>query len=226
MQFLVLLPLVVAFATAAPVASIADHWLVAREKVNPDCGTGDDFCKGANNTAPDIYLCGDFRLGPLTLPTKLPLDNLIFKYDRLGGLCPGEFLEKYTNATTGSFVFPPHDGFLLDVHHKPIKGNVTLKVGTLLDRFGSETGTFMSPAFSPYIQRALPPVNLDPPREAPPNFPNNYHIYKVAKKFVVQAGPIAPAFGQPGQGTQYETTESVATLVAGGFLERVNKAQF
>lgn len=110
----------------------------AREAVNPNCGTGADFCKGANNTAPDTYFCGDFRLGPKTLPTKLPLDNLVFKYDRLGGLCPGEYLAKYTNKTTGRFIYPLFDGFQLDINGMPIKGQMTLRVGTLVDRFGGE----------------------------------------------------------------------------------------
>lgn len=39
--------------------------------------------------------------------------------------------------------------------------NLTLPVGTFLDRFGSEYGAYMSPAGVPYAQRALPPTNLD-----------------------------------------------------------------
>jgi len=30
-----------------------------------------------------------------------------------------------------------------------------------------------------------------------------YHVYKVLKEFDVEVGPVAPAFGQSGYGTQY-----------------------
>jgi hypothetical protein len=94
-------------------------------------------------------------------------------------------------------------------------------VGTKLDRFGSEGGTFVSPKGAPYMQRALPPQNLDtPPND--PSFPYNYHVYAVAEEFVVLSGPIAAWFGQPGQGTQYEMNSNITTLISGGFLTRVD----
>jgi hypothetical protein len=37
----------------------------------------------------------------------------------------------------------------------------------LMDRFGSEYGSFVSPAGAPYMQRALPPSNLDTPTTDP-----------------------------------------------------------
>jgi hypothetical protein len=43
---------------------------------------------------------------------------------------------------------------------RPIQGNVTLPEETLVDRFGSEWGSFVSPAGAGYAQRALPPSNL------------------------------------------------------------------
>lgn len=53
-------------------------------------------------------------------------------------------------------------------------------------------------------------------------FPYNYHVYRVTRPLLVRAGPIAPWFGQPGQGVQYETAENVTTLVALDFLKRVD----
>lgn len=90
-----------------------------------------------------------------------------------------------------------------------------------VDRFGSEYGSFLSPAEAPYDQRALPPSNLDWPNEEPA-VPFNYHKYVVRKEFVVLSGPIAPWFGQPGQGTQYRAYSRVMDLEAGGFLEEVD----
>ena len=63
-------------------------------------------------------------------------------------------------------------------------------MGMKLDRFGSEYGSFLSPAGAPYSQRALPPSNLDTPT-SDPSYPYNYHVYEVAKPFVVLSGPIA-----------------------------------
>jgi hypothetical protein len=151
----------------------------------------------------------------------LPLDNLIVSYDRLGGLCPGAFLQKWYNATAMSYIFPPSDGFQLNTASQPIDGNITLAVGTMLDRFGPETGTFLSPAGAPYNQRSLPPSNLDTP-PGDDSFPFNYHVYQVLKPFEVLSGPIVGWFGQPGQGTQYETFSNVMSLIDNGFLARVS----
>lgn len=39
---------------------------------------------------------------------------------------------------------------------------------------------------------------------------------------MVASGPIAPWFGQPGQGTQYNAPANVMSLIASGNIERVN----
>ncbi|KAG0211327.1 hypothetical protein BGX28_008150 [Mortierella sp. GBA30] len=177
------------------------------------------LCKGVkpvNST--EQYLCGDPRLGPKNLPRFFPLDDITHPYDRLGGLCGAEFLSKWT--VNGKYIYPPSNGFQLNIENQPIQGNITLEVGALLDRFGSEYGKFLSPAEAPYPQRALPPSNLDTP-PGDDSYPYNYHVYKVTKAFIVLSGPIASWFGQPGQGVQYNTEKSVADLILGGFLERV-----
>lgn len=132
-----------------------------------------------------------------------------------------------------------------------VEGNQELPAGLLIDRFGSEYGSFLAPADSPYAQRALPPSNLDTPTSAP-TYPYNYHVYRVRppirallssspklqhlvifnptdllylnqvlKPFTVLSGPIAPWFGQPGQGTQYYSSSNIMTLKSGGFIEDV-----
>jgi filamentous hemagglutinin len=68
----------------------------------------------------------------------------------------------------------------------------SVKVGTTLDRFGSRYGEYLSPAETPFEQRALPPG-----KQADP-----YEQYKVLKDFTVVQEKIAPAFDQPGGGTQ------------------------
>ncbi|EIN07988.1 hypothetical protein PUNSTDRAFT_16283, partial [Punctularia strigosozonata HHB-11173 SS5] len=178
----------------------------------------DQYCQGTNRTDDAHYVCGDFRLGPTTLPTGLPLGNVVFDYHRFAGLCPGEFLKAYTNASTGRYIYPEPDGWQLDVANKTINGTQTLPKHLVVDRFGNEVGGFfLAPAYTPYIQRALPPQSLNTPRDDN-SFPANYHRYEVITPFNVSSGPIAPAFGQPGQGTQYHTFMDVATLVNGTFL--------
>lgn len=110
---------------------------------------------------------------------------MLNNYDRFGPLCPGEFLQKWwrddkdngkdkngNERPKGGWWYPGDDpalkyegkaneGFEIDNTGRPIYGNVTLKVGMLIDRFGSEGGDFVSPLGAPYEQRAIPPSNLN-----------------------------------------------------------------
>jgi len=206
---------VLTLASGSPVA-VRENFVAPGK---PNCGP--EYCAGTNNTHDNPYFCGDSRLGPKKLPTKLPLAAEVYRYDRLGGLCPGAFLQKWYNSSTGSYIYPSQNGFQLNTASQPIDGNQTLAVGMRLDRFGSEYGSFLSPAGAPYNQRALPPSNLDTPT-SDPSYPYNYHVYEVVKEFVVLSGPIADWFGQPGQGTQYQTYSNIMTLISGGYLTRVD----
>lgn len=87
-----------------------------------------------------------------------------------------------------------------------------LKPGTVLDRFGEDGGRFLSPAGTPFDGRALSPDSLGAP----------YKAFEVLKPLPVQAGPIAPAFGMPGGGTQFFTGgSSVSDLIRGGFIRQI-----
>ncbi|KAK0643901.1 hypothetical protein B0T16DRAFT_494842 [Cercophora newfieldiana] len=183
-----------------------------------------EYCAGTEQNASlyHQYVCGDKRLGPTRLPQTLPLDSVFDIYDRFGGLCPGPFLTTFWNTTEKWWIYPSDLGYTLNDEGVPIKGNITLRAGTLIDRFGGEGGNFSAPAGAPYMQRSLPPSNLDFPEGEYPYFPYNYHLYRVMKPFVVIAGPIAPWFGQPGQGVQYELYQNLSLLVALSYLKRVN----
>ena len=174
-----------------------------------------------NNT---VYVCGDSRLGPRKLPEKFPLSTELATYARFGNLCPNDFLKKWTNSSTGAYIYPMYDGFLLTTDNHTINGSVTLPVGMKLDRFGSEFGNFLGPLGAPYLERALPPSNLNTPDGG--IYPYNYHVYQVTKVFAVSAGPIRAWFEQPGQGTQYVTNSSVGDLVAGGYLKRLHANEY
>ncbi|KAL8798226.1 MAG: hypothetical protein Q9182_006851 [Xanthomendoza sp. 2 TL-2023] len=180
-------------------------------------------CTGTNNTGPRgvSYICRDPRLGPAHVPKEFPLLSIVSDYDRFGGLTPGAFLKRWTDAETGKYVYPPKNGFHLNRAGEAIVGTMRLEVGTKVDRFGS---VYISAADAPYSQRSLPPSNLDNPPETH-DYPYNYHIYNVVKSFEVEGGPIAPWFGQPGLGAQFYVgaTGNILGLLEKGFLERVKK---
>ncbi|MFD7102647.1 TNT domain-containing protein [Streptomyces celluloflavus] len=144
----------------------------------------------------------DARLGPEWLPNKQqkPVGPLLKGYQRTGKLSPDAFLKKYWEgpAGTGSWKYPPNDGFG-EVNGKVDKKPTKLRTGERLDRFGSEYGGYLAPAGDPYAKRALPPQNLNT-RDAA--VPCDYHVYKVTKPFQVWQGGIAPWFEQPGKGQQ------------------------
>jgi hypothetical protein len=80
--------------------------------------------------------------------------------------------------------------------------------GEPISRYGSCAGKFFSPAGTPLPMRALPPgANT-----------SIFNTYKVLKPFEVQVGKIAPAFGQPGLGTQYLSPVSVDVLLKRGII--------
>ncbi len=102
----------------------------------------------------------------------------------------------------GSWEWPPNDGFAGP------RATQTLPVGSRIDRFGHPGGKYLSPEGTPFTQRALAPKSLNDP----------YYAYRVAKPLEVQSGKIAPAFDQPGGGTQYNTAKSVQQLINEGYL--------
>lgn len=111
---------------------------------------------------------------------------------------------------------------MLENDGTPLSGNVTLEVGRKIDRFGGEGGNFFSPLGAPYIERALPPSNLE---TFDGDYPANYHVYEVIKELPVTLGPIAPWFEQPGMGTQFSTSSSVSVLLD-DYLRRLTREEY
>jgi len=85
----------------------------------------------------------------------------------------------------------------------------TLQPGTIVDRFGSEAGSFFSPAGTAIEARALPTLE------------SQLSTYVVLDPLEVQGGIVAPAFGQSGLGVQYMASRTVADLIESGLIERV-----
>ncbi|KAI1073215.1 hypothetical protein LB507_010797 [Fusarium sp. FIESC RH6] len=192
------------------------------EKPTCECNFGTD---GAE------YICGDSRLGPVNLPKELILGTVMSRYDRFGTLTPIGFINQWWNVSEnegkGGWDYPKQGGFLLDERGNPVKTNMTLAVGTLVDRFGGESGRYLTLAATPFSQRSLAPNSLNTHNG---NFTYGYHVYNVTKEFVVEAGPIAPAFGQPGLGTQFWTggpglNLPVSELCGQGYLDVIASTQ-
>jgi RHS repeat-associated protein len=107
-----------------------------------------------------------------------------------------------TGSSVPTNYYPPNMGFLGTPETK------FLMPGEEITRFGSGTGKFFSPQGTPIPMRALPP-------DANTNISNTF---KVLKPFEVQAGQVAPAFGQPGLGIQYLSPVSADVLLKHGII--------
>jgi Tuberculosis necrotizing toxin len=178
------------------------------------------------------YFDNNSLLGPRILPAGGQVAPIVQEYRRLAGMTASKFLAKYWDASAnggkGSWRYPPDNGFLIADDH-PVEFPSALLRGEDVDRFGSEYGGFLAPADTPYANRSIPPQSLDDFDSA---FTCNYHLYRVLKPFKAETGPIAPAFGQPGLGLQYQLvsfllpgdpgTANVMWLISNGYLKRLN----
>jgi RHS repeat-associated protein len=99
-------------------------------------------------------------------------------------------------AITG--YYPPNNGFL----GEPVR--TTLQPGTMIDRVGgSGISRFFSPVGTPLGARALPPGAAT----------HALRTFEVVKPVEVDAGRIAPAFGELGLGIQFRTTLTLGELL-------------
>ena len=93
-----------------------------------------------------------------------------------------------------------------------IQKGQSLEVGTIIDRYGSPYGKYVSPLGGLYEQRALPYIEN----------PNAYHKYEVLKPIDnVIVSQIAEAFEQPDGGMQFELPSIVDKLIKNKYLKEV-----
>ncbi|TPE68209.1 T7SS effector LXG polymorphic toxin [Halalkalibacterium halodurans] len=112
---------------------------------------------------------------------------------------------KYYDQTTGNIRWPINDGF------EGVAKDATLRPGTRIDRYGFESGTFVSPEGISYEMRSLAPGTKSKP----------YHVYEVLKPIEGFEGKIAPWFDEVGGGVQYKLTKSIQELIDEGYLREV-----
>lgn len=203
-----------ATTTSAPIAT-------AKPKVKPMAAAQRTTCSTA-------AFANNPLLGPKRLPNVGPVARLLRGWERLAGFSPRGYLKLFYDKVAKSWRYPPQGGYQLTPLGVPVVGPFSLVEGQLVDRFGSEGGTYLSPAGTPYGARGIPPESLNP---FPGGQPCNYYRYRVLKPFSVNSGPIAPALGQPGFGLQYVLSNSlfagvservdVTYLLTNGYVERV-----
>lgn len=123
-----------------------------------------------------------------------------------------------------AFSWPGHDGFATS-HGTVLAERVTLAPGDKLDRYGGyfdakgefrDSGRYFADQGIEFEKRALPPKSKA----------NSPHTFEVLEPFDVDAGPIAPWFGEPGGGTQYFVPEEyggVDGLIASGKIKRTSE---
>jgi hypothetical protein len=102
--------------------------------------------------------------------------------------------------------WPPNDGCAA----APVAQSLT--PGQMIDRFGSEGGTFFSPRGESYRSRAVPYVCRQ----------MDYRVYRVEKPVAVKSCKAAPWFGEPGGAIQVQTTDPAYKLVADGVIKVVS----
>ena len=105
-------------------------------------------------------------------------------------------------ASSGASYWPPNRGFSA----QPNK--VTLQSGSMIDRYGSPSGSFVSPQGTSFATRSLPASSMSKPLNA----------YEVVKPFNIDAGLSSPWFKQSGSGIQFDLGTSVQSLIDSGYL--------
>ena len=117
-----------------------------------------------------------------------------------------KWIEWADNKTTISW--PPNDGCATPPDAQ------SLTAGQMIDRFGSEGGTFFSPKGESYRSRAVPYVCTE----------MDYRVYRVVEPIAVKSCKAAPWFNEPGGAVQVQTPDPAYKLVSAGMIQVVSYA--
>ena len=138
-----------------------------------------------------------------------PTDEFIESIAKMYGMTytKGKKGEDRFYSDEGKPIYPPNDGAV------GTPKTIILKAGSIIvDRYGRDTGQYLSPMGTPYEQRSLPRGSKN----------CEYHVYQVVKDIEnVQAAEISAWFGQPGGGIQYKLPKRIIEL--GGYLKEVKQ---
>jgi len=130
-------------------------------------------------------------------------ENFIKSGGMISLIVPGELgFPARGMAAYERVIWPPNRGFLGE------PAPCCLLPGTMIDRYGLPTGTFVAPAGTPFSMRSLPMSALN----------KKLTTYVVRVPIEAQVGPVAPWFGRPGGGLQFELPNTVQGLLNGGYI--------
>ncbi len=102
------------------------------------------------------------------------------------------FIDAHSNPD-GSIAWPPNQGA------DGPRVVVELPAGTVLDRFGSPQGDFLSP-----LRPDGQPYGFGERAILPDSMGKGYHVYVLDAPLTVELAPVAPAFDQPGGARQLQ----------------------
>jgi hypothetical protein len=123
-----------------------------------------------------------------------------------GGASLGNSLTGGAVATTeAGIIWPPNRGFL----KSPNSG--ILQPGSIVNRFGGNSGIFVAPEGTSFGARSLPAEFAG----------KSLNAFEVVKPIDVEAGVSAPWFEGSGGGVQFELPQTVQELIDSGHLQPV-----
>lgn len=173
-------------------------------------------------SAATVPFGGEFAAARAGLPAELLTPGgapaaVLRGWEPTGGMSAAEFESLF--GTPGSRIWPSNNGFPSDYVPQPAQ----LPEGTIIDRFGSESGRYLAPDATPFANRALTPESVG----------GDYKRYMVTGQplppgWQIVEGPVEPWFGQTPapDSTQYMIVGpdgvkvSVEELVDRGILDR------
>ncbi|OJK01819.1 hypothetical protein ASPACDRAFT_1855150 [Aspergillus aculeatus ATCC 16872] len=159
-------------------------------------------------------ICNNRLLGPANFEPASNFTDFFIDWKPLDSQCPRDWLCTWSNFTAGPYLntqyyYPQNDGF------KGCPENVTLEVGTRVDRFGSPRGGYLATPETSFAQRSIPPSNLNIFNDSTLY---NYWQYEVRRPFWAFYGEVLPWFGQPGGGEQWYVPAGLGPLIDNGTL--------
>ena len=110
------------------------------------------------------------------------------------------------NPSNATIDWPPNDGCAA----APVAEKVPVEA--MIDRFGSDHGSFFSPKGASFASRATPYVCKE----------MDYTVYRVLKATPAEACRAAPWFDEPGGAGQMKSSEPAEKLVSDKFIRVVS----
>ena len=154
------------------------------------------------------FFSGAFKqsIGKIEGSTKF--NNAAFEFDEAAG--NGKVIDNGTASTwadeSGNIIWPLNGGAVAGTEK-----NVVLTSGFQFDRYGYNSGTYVSPVGTPFEMRSLAPgTELKP-----------YKVFEVVKPVRATGSIVAPWFGQPGGGIQFELENSINQLLELNWIKEI-----